>query len=139
MRKKTIEEYIELIYSLEKRDGHAHTGLIASEMNIKPPSVTQMLQKLKREGLVCYQSYSGATLTPKGNEMARRLMEKHRVIEEFLKMIGIEQNVAELEACQVEHHVSINTARQVERFVRYLKKKNDDEGWLDEFKKTVMI
>jgi Mn-dependent transcriptional regulator len=68
MRKKTIEEYIELIYILEQKDGHAHTGTIASEMDIKAPSVTQMLQKLEREGLVQYQSYTGATLTKKGKQ-----------------------------------------------------------------------
>jgi DNA-binding MarR family transcriptional regulator len=57
MKKKTIEEYIELIHILEKKDGHAHTGTIAAEMEIKAPSVTQMLQKLEKEGLVRYQSY----------------------------------------------------------------------------------
>jgi len=134
VRKKTVEEYIELIYTLEKRDGHAHTGAIASDMRIKPPSVTEMLQKLEKEGLVIYQSYSGANLTARGEVMARKLMEKHRVFEEFLGMIGIEKKIAEREACQIEHHVNTKTARQLEKFVHYLKKKNDDEHWLDQFR-----
>ncbi len=120
MRKKTIEEYIELIYILEQKDGHAHTGTIASEMDIKAPSVTQMLQKLEREGLVQYQSYTGATLTKKGKTMALHLLEKHRVIREFLELIGIDEKTAERDACQIEHHISTDSVRQLEKFVEFL-------------------
>jgi Mn-dependent DtxR family transcriptional regulator len=120
MKKKTIEEYIELIYILEKKDGHAHTGTIAAEMEIKAPSVTQMLQKLEKEGLVQYQSYTGATLTDKGKKMARHLIEKHRVIQEFLELIGIDEGMAERDACQIEHHVSTGSVRQLEKFVKFL-------------------
>ena len=120
MRKKTIEEYVELIYILEQEHGHAHTGTIAAEMDIKAPSVTEMLQKLEKEGLVEYQSYTGATLTGKGKKMARALLEKHRIIQEFLELIGIDQVTAERDACQIEHHVSTGSVRRLEKFVEFL-------------------
>jgi Mn-dependent DtxR family transcriptional regulator len=131
MRKKTIEEYVELIYILEQEHGHAHTGTIAAEMDIKAPSVTEMLQKLDKEGLVKYQGYTGATLTAKGKKMARALMEKHRVIQEFLELIGIDEAAAERDACQIEHHVSTGSVRRLEKFVEFLQQ---DPRLLEKFR-----
>jgi len=131
MRKKTIEEYVELIYILEQEHGHAHTGTIAAEMDIKAPSVTEMLQKLEKEGLVEYQGYMGATLTAKGKKMALTLMEKHRVVQEFLELIGIDPTTAERDACQIEHHVSTGSVRRLEKFVEFLQ---HDPGLLEKFR-----
>jgi DtxR family Mn-dependent transcriptional regulator len=136
MRTKTIEEYIELIYNLEKKDGHAHTGTIASEMNIKPPSVTQMLQKLEKEGLVSYQSYTGTILTTQGKDLARQLMEKHRVIAEFLEMIGIDKKLAQRDACQIEHHMSKETIRHIEEVIRLIKDDPAIATWFEEFSQS---
>ena len=52
MRRITKEEYIETIYLFEKKHGKAQTGQIAEHMDVKPPSVTEMLGKLQDEGLV---------------------------------------------------------------------------------------
>jgi DtxR family Mn-dependent transcriptional regulator len=125
MRHKTIEEYIETIYILEQRDGRAQTGMIASHMGVKPPSITQMLQKLEREGLIHYESYIGATLTVSGKKMARDLMQKHRVIADLLEILGIDHERAETDACQIEHHVSPETLKRLEQFVEFVRNDSD--------------
>ena len=117
MRHKTIEEYIETIFVLEQRNGRAQTGMIAAHMGVKPPSITEMLQKLEKEGFIHYESYNGATLTPTGKKMARDLMQKHRIIADFLEIIGIEREPAEVDACQIEHHVSSKTLKRMEQGV----------------------
>jgi Mn-dependent DtxR family transcriptional regulator len=122
MRHKTIEEYIETICILEKRDGRAQTGMIASHMGVKPPSITEMLQKLEREGLIHYESYTGATLTSSGKKMARELMQKHRVIADLLEILGIDREKAENDACQIEHHVSPEILKRLEQFVEFARK-----------------
>lgn len=121
MRHKTIEEYIETIFILEQRNGRAQTGMIAAHMGVKPPSITEMLQNLEREGLIHYESYYGATLTISGKKMARELMQKHRIIADLLEILGIEQEVAEVDACQIEHHVSPETLKRLEQFVEFAK------------------
>ncbi|RXE56806.1 DNA-binding protein [Methanoculleus taiwanensis] len=121
MRKKTIEEYIETIDALEKREGRAQTGMIAQEIDVKPPSVTEMLRKLEKSGLVEYESYSGATLTPTGRKMACDLQKKHRTVASFLEMLGVDHGIAETDACQIEHHVSPETAERLRLFVDYLR------------------
>jgi len=119
MRPKTIEEYIETICVLEQRNGRAQTGMIASRMGVKPPTITEMLQKLEREGLIHYESYNGAILTRSGKKMARELMQKHRIIANLLETLGIDQELAEIDACQIEHHVSPETLKTLEQFVEF--------------------
>jgi len=119
MRHKTAEEYIETIFVLEQKFGRALTGMIAERMMVKPPSITEMLQKLEKEGLIQYKSYTGAVLTSSGRKMAQELMEKHRVIEELLEILGIDQELAEADACQIEHHVSKKTLKRLKQFVKF--------------------
>ncbi|MDP2797381.1 MAG: metal-dependent transcriptional regulator [Methanoregula sp.] len=119
MRPKTIEEYIETICVLEQRNGRAQTGMIASRMGVKPPTITEMLQKLEREGLIHYESYNGAILTGSGKKMARELMQKHRIIANLLEILGIDRELAEVDACQIEHHVSPETLKTLEQFVEF--------------------
>ena len=135
MRKKTIEEYIETIWILEKREGRAHTGMIASEMAVKPPSVTEMLRKLQDEGLVKYELYTGAILTPLGKKMARELMRKHKLIADFIVILGIERELAEIDACQIEHHVSSKTMERLEKFVEFVHGAPQDPKWIEHFKR----
>jgi DtxR family transcriptional regulator, manganese transport regulator len=136
MRHKTIEEYIETICVLEQRHGRAQTGMIASRMGVKPPSITEMLQKLEREGLIHYESYTGATLTSSGKKMALDLMQKHRIIAEFLEMIGINKELAQRDACQIEHYVSKETIRHIEEVIRSIKDDPAMATWFEEFSQS---
>ena len=128
MRHKTIEEYIETICVLEQRNGRAQTGMIASRLGVKPPSITEMLQKLERQGLIHYESYTGATLTGSGKKMARELMQKHRVIADLLEILGIDREQAETDACEIEHHVSPETLKRLEQFVEFAR---NDAGTIE--------
>lgn len=134
MRRITKEEYIETIDVLEKKDERAQTGQIAEKMDVKPPSVTEMLQKLQDEGLVDYEPYLGASLTPAGKRLAEELMVRHKVIADFLDIIGVERKLAEQDACQIEHHVSKLTAERLRKFVEFVHTAPRDPGWIESFK-----
>jgi len=134
LRRVTKEEYIETIFLLEKKDGKAQTGLIADKMDVKPPSVTEMLRKLQDEELVNYEPYLGATLTDKGKAMAKELMVRHKVIAEFLEIIGVDENLAEQDACTIEHHVSRASAEQLRKFVEFIQTAPRDPQWIENFK-----
>lgn len=134
MRRITKEEYIEAIYLFEKKAGKAQTGQIAEHMDVKPPSVTEMLQKLQDEGLVKYEPYLGATLTENGKKMARELMAKHKVIADFLEIIGVEKELAETDACQIEHQASAETMSRLRKFVEFVQTAPKDPKWIEHFK-----
>ncbi len=134
MRRKTIEEYIETIYVLQQREGYAHTSAIAAEMDVQAPSVTEILQKLQREGYVDYTPYRGATLTDEGRTLADELMDKHRTIADFLDIIGVERTRAEIDACQIEHHVSRQSIKQLEKFVHFVTDAPEQPRWVSHFR-----
>lgn len=121
MRRKTKEEYIEIVYLLEQREGRAQTGMIAEALDVKPPSVTEMLKKLEAEGLVRWESYSGARLTPAGRRVASELMKRHRILADLLEILGVDREIADTDACQIEHHVSRETVRHLELFLAFLR------------------
>lgn len=135
MKRKTIEEYVEVIYLLEEEDGRAQTGRIASEMRVRPSSATEMLQKLQEEGLLRYETYAGANLTPAGQRLARELKRRHGVIADFLEIIGVERDVADADACQIEHHVSRESVEHLEKFVEFAKGSLHDSEWREIFRK----
>ncbi len=134
MKRKTVEEYLETIYVLEKKEEMAHTGRIASMMDVKPPSVTEMLQKLHSEGYVTYKPFVGARLTSKGRGRAKELMNRHRVLADFIELLGIGKELAEVDACEIEHHVSPRTMEALEKFIQFVQWKEDIPCWLDHFR-----
>ncbi|KUK62072.1 MAG: Iron dependent repressor [Methanoculleus marisnigri] len=133
MRRKTKEEYIEIICLLEKQRGRAQTGMIAEAIDVKPPSVTEMLRKLEHEGLIVYETYAGATLTPTGEEMARDLRKRHRTFADLLELLGVGGETAEADACQFEHHVSPETLEHLRVFLAFLKESPDGRRCLAAF------
>lgn len=101
-----MQEYLETIYRLEEEGRAAKTGEIAGHLHVAPPSVTDMLQKLERAGLVTYEPYRGVQLTEKGREVGREILGRHRVMQAFLQEVcGMEHRVAHEAACDMEHFI----------------------------------
>ncbi len=98
-----IEEYLEMIYRLELQGKRASTVDLAEALNVSPSSVTEMLQKLSEKGYLEYTSYKGVSLTEKGREIGRKILERHRLIEEFLKFINVNESKIHDLACKIEH------------------------------------
>jgi DtxR family Mn-dependent transcriptional regulator len=110
MKKNVMEEYLETILYLTKNGGKAKTKDIADVMNIKPPSVTEMLLKLQEEGYIDYEPYSGASLTEKGMLKGKNIARKHQLLEKFLvDTLGVDLDSAHDEACELEHAISDST------------------------------
>ena len=137
LRKKTIEDYIEVIYNLHRNKELVHTNDIASYLNIKPSSVTEIFQKLKNEGYLNYEKYSGATLTQKGIKIALKTKIKHEKLTEFLRLLGIDKKTAEEDACEMEHILHPITMDTIIKFVEVVKKCEVTPFWLYRLKKYV--
>jgi len=133
MRRKTKEEYIEVICLLEREQGRAQTGMIAEAIDVKPPSVTEVLRKLEGKGLIVYEPYVGATLTEAGFEMARDLWQRHRTFADLLRLLGVDRKVAEADACQFEHHVSPETLEYLKIFLEFLRESPEGRRCLKDF------
>jgi len=134
MRKKTIEDYVELIYIIQQEKDIAHTNDIAYALNINPASVTEIFQKLSDEGYINYEKYSGVTLTTKGLKIALETKKKHDTLKSFLILLGVEDKIAEEDACKIEHHVNSETMRKLRNFVKFAKLEDGCKRWIDHFR-----
>ena len=134
MRKKTIEDYIELVYDLQKGKKRVHTNDIASALNINPASVTEIFQKLSEEGYIDYEKYGGATLTEKGRHIARETKTRHDALTEFLMLLGIDEKIAEEDACEMEHILHPSTMNMIVKFVEVIRQCQFTPFWLERLK-----
>ena len=116
---ENVEMYLKAIFLLEKeRAERAKTGDISRELSVSPSSVTEMLDKLQKEGFLRHTKYQGATLTKKGDAYARRILRKHCVLERFMvTMLRYPAGKFHDEACKMEHVVSDETARRLRKLV----------------------
>jgi DtxR family transcriptional regulator, Mn-dependent transcriptional regulator len=99
-------DYLKVIRELSASGAASTTG-IAARLSVSPGSVTRMLRRLQRMGLVDYERYYGASLTEVGRTEALRLVRRHRLIETFLlKCLGYSWENVHEEAERLEHVVS---------------------------------
>ena len=116
-----LEDYLEAIYHLFEEKGYASTVDISDRLQVRPPTVTSMVQKLAKKGYLVHEPYRGMRLTESGERLARSVVSRHHVIAEFLSMIGIDDKVAYEDTEGIEHHIQPVTFRRIERFVEYLR------------------
>lgn len=119
MHTDRLEEYLETIfYLITKNKSPAKTKQISEELNVSPPSVTEMIKKLNSSGLVEYTPYQGVELTEKGTEEAIRIKRKHQVLETFLvDVLGFDRKEAHREACELEHAISDSVLEKIYEFM----------------------
>lgn len=98
-----MEDYIITIYRLEEVFGVARTSAIAKELGVKPATVTKIIGWLVKEGLAITEKYRGTKLTPKGREVAERILKKHRILEAFLHRLGFDPYKSHILAHKLEH------------------------------------
>ena len=128
-----VEDYLEVVYELIRRKGYARPSDIAEQLGVSTPSVTGMLQRLHRMGLIVYERYRGLTLTPKGQQVARNIQQTHLTILKFLRIFGIEEKTAQEDAEGIEHHLHKATIERIGRFVDFV---DEHPSWFRTFVET---
>ena len=116
-----MEDYIEVIYELIQQKGYAATTDISDYLNVSLPSVTKMMKKLAETDYVEYEKYRGIRLTPDGTAIAKSIRERHSLLTEFFKMIGVEERIANEDAEGVEHHLHPETLKRLQEHVKSMK------------------
>jgi len=123
LRRETprAEDYLEVVYDLIHEKGYATTSDISERLNVKPPTVSNMVGKLAAKGYLKHERYRGMNLTEHGENVARSVLRRHEVISELLSMIGVADDVAYEDTEGIEHHVQPTTIRRIERLAEYLR------------------
>ncbi|MFX1401477.1 MAG: metal-dependent transcriptional regulator [Promethearchaeota archaeon] len=123
------EDYLKAIYLISKksRGGWVSNSKIANFLNVKPPSVTNMLHKLKSEGYVAWTPRKAIRLTNKGKTVAKNIVRYNLKLKDFFKnILNIKDElILEELCCKIEHHITpeiITTLENLDLNSEYISK-----------------
>ncbi len=103
------EMYLETIYVLSLKMSDVRSIDVGEHMGFSKPSVSRAIGLLRTGGYVNMDKNGYLTLTPEGEEVARKMYERHKLLTDFFISIGVSPEVASEDACKIEHHVSDET------------------------------
>ncbi len=133
MLSRRTEDYLEAIYELSRERGFTRVKEIAEKLGVKPATVSEMLDRLAKNGYVVHKKRLYVALTEKGRRIAESVRERREILVRFLVMIGVPREVAEEDACTIEHVLHPETVRQLRNFVKFVENCPLDPKWLKHF------
>lgn len=130
-----MEDYLEMIYRLSKDTGFTRINELSEALNVHPPSATRMVQKLGLMNLLQYERYGVILLRPEGKRLGELLLERHRIIETFFRLFGIDEEKLLAETEKAEHTLSDDTVKRFERYISFIRENPDVIERLDQYRK----
>jgi len=121
----SMEDYLEKIYELMKEKGYARVSDIASSLEVQPSSVTKMIQKLDENEYVSYEKYRGIVLTHRGEQLGKTMKQRHRMLEDFMRMLEVGEETIQKDVEGIEHHVSPSTVDVLQNLVLFFREKKE--------------
>lgn len=131
----SMEDYLEMIFRLSQKRGFVRIHELSDALHIQPPSATKMVQKLSEYQLLEYEKYGVIILKEHGVKIGEALLKRHMIVEQFLRFLGVDENVLLDETEKIEHTVSPKTLKKIEHFCTFWKARPDI---LDEYKKFIL-
>lgn len=121
---ETAEDYVEVILRLSHLLDRTSDSLdrvrttdVVKQLQVAQPTVTKILSRLEREGLILVLPRQGIQLTEAGEELARKSMARHELVLRWLRSVGVSEQTAELDAEGIEHHLSEETLTAIRKFL----------------------
>ena len=106
---ETAEDYVEAIEQVQREHGRCRIVDLARQFDVSHVTVTKVVARLKREGLITSERYGPLELTDAGRQLAAKSRRQHQIVFEFLRAIGVSDEIAAIDAEGIEHHVSRQT------------------------------
>ncbi len=120
---KSAEDYLETMLILKKQHGFIRSIDIAEHLGVSKPSVSYATKRLRENGYIQMDKDSLITLLPPGLEIAERIYRRHRLITDFLVLLGVDEKLAQEDACKIEHDISEESIAAICRHVEQQRKK----------------
>ena len=130
-----LENYLEIIFLHELRDGAVRASEVADAVGVTRSTVTSALKTLQKMGYVEYEPYSLIHLTREGLRIGRELAHRHIVLQEFFQQL--DEKLASSVSCDLEHILPREVMLRLGQFVLYLQDSGEHwKNWFDEYEKN---
>ena len=106
---KSAEDYLESMIILKEKNGYVRSIDIAGFLGVTKPSVSNAMKRLREEGYIEMDRSGMITVTPKGMDIADKIYTRHKKLTDFFVALGVDPEVAEDDACRIEHDLSDET------------------------------
>ena len=103
---ESAEDYLEAILVLKERLGLVRSIDVVRYLDYSKPSVSVAMKRLRENGYIEMDGEGYITLLPPGEEIARRIYTRHKLLTQFLVQLGVSEEVAAADACKIEHDLS---------------------------------
>lgn len=122
---KSGEDYLEAVLAIQQEKGKVRTTDVAIRLGVSKPSVNRGMKILSSEGYVHQETYGDIELTEKGRIKASQVYFRHKTLTTFLsEILGVDQRIAEQDACLIEHDISSETMEKLAIFMQNHEKKS---------------
>ena len=110
-----MEDYLEAVLMMQKRHGYVRCVDVAEHLGVKKPSVSRAVKELSKSGHLVKNADGTLSLTELGLQFAEQICEKHQFFTQQLLEVGISPELAELDACGIEHAVSSESFQKLKK------------------------
>ncbi len=131
---RSVEDYLETMYFLERDKGTIRVKDVAHNLGVKPPSVVEAVKKLSHMGMVSYERYGTIKLKDEGVKIGELVSCRHELIKDFLLLLGVDEEIAEGDACSMEHVMDVTTLDKVKKFVEFIEVHPHADDFLKQYR-----
>jgi DtxR family transcriptional regulator, Mn-dependent transcriptional regulator len=131
---RSVEDYLEAMYSLEKDQGTIRVKDVAKSLGVKPPSVVEAVKKLSQMDMVSYERYGTIKLKDEGVKIAEIVSCRHQLLKDFLILLGVDDEIAEKDACSMEHVMDVSTLSKFKKFVEFTDTYPNASDFIEKFR-----
>lgn len=110
------EDYLKAIMLLQQKNGTVRSVDVAKHLKVTKPSVSVAIRQLREGGFLTMGEDKLLRLTPSGREVAEHIQERHRIIKNGLVSLGVDSEIAERDACRIEHVISPESFEKIKAY-----------------------
>lgn len=123
---ESAEDYLERILMLRLKNGMVRSIDIVRDLDYSKPSVSIAMKRLRQNGYIEMDADGYITFLPPGEEIAKRIYDRHQLLTQFLLQMGVSPENAAADACKIEHDLSEESYEKI-REVTLQKQKEQEQ------------
>ena len=112
------EMYLESIFVLSQKSESVHAIDVCEYMGYSKPSVSRAVKILKEQGYITVEDDGNLRLTEKGLDLAQSIYQRHTILTDFLKSLGVSDDTASNDACKIEHVISAESFEMIKNALK---------------------